>query len=418
VTDTANITAAVGSGLSAVFLLPGYYYVLAGQVILGEFQYLRGPGKGCCFIAGISGSGPVVQVGNSTGSYHPDEFAGISGVSLDASALGAGCPALQVGDIPNLKIGDIVTRGNASSPGFLARNSSYWTEQMHGSVFARGGGGSAPLVQFDVAGGTNSFDRINMDIWLQPDNASNGGTTPGVAFTNGAVVHWGRLALRGNFIETATGFAPAVLSFSGSTSSGPAGIYRAQLDIQVECDGNKVAGTGPRTVSFNDGAGNAGFIEDCYGLIDFHAYDGASWENSDNSGNNISFNGPVYGDETLIKSAATQDYGRIVSGFPAGWSGVIIWRKLADIDLIHVAWSMVITAGTAMTNGTKLGTLPAPYFFPGDKEMLAGTLFGGETGLAAAQLLGTGEFDYFGPTAKPTATTYWKGQAVLSNAIQ
>ena len=274
-------------------------------------------------------------------------------------------------------------------------------------------------MQFDVAGGTNSFDRIDMDIWLAPESGSNQGTTPGLAFTNGAVVDWGRLALRGNFTETLAGlgYIPAVLSFSGSTSDGPAGIYRAQLDIQVECDGNNVTGAGPQTISFIDSAGNQGFIEDCYGLIDFHAYDGASWADSDNNGN-ISFNGPVYGDVTLIQSTATQDYGRIDSGFPSGWSGAIIWRKLADIDLIHVAWSLVISAGTEMTNGTKLGVLPAPYFFPGDKEMLAGTLFGGETGFAAAELLDTGEFDYFGPTVKPSASTYWKGQAVLSNTIQ
>ena len=119
-TDTANIAAAAGSGLSAVFLLPGVYYVQAGQVTLGLFQYLRGPGKGCCFIKGASGSGPVIQIENSTGSYHPQEFAGISGMSLDATALGAGSPALQVGDIVNLEIGDIAAYGNADSPAFLA----------------------------------------------------------------------------------------------------------------------------------------------------------------------------------------------------------------------------------------------------------------------------------------------------------
>jgi hypothetical protein len=300
--DTAAIIAAIGSGPSAVFLVPGVYYVQAGAVILGLSQYLRGPGKGCCTIKGVSGTGPVIQIANSTGSYQDYQYAGVSGISVDATALSTGCPALQVGDIVNLEIGDIAAYANADAPAFLARNSHYWTEQMHGSLLAAGGGGSAPLVQFDVDGGTNSFDRIDMDIWLSPSNSSNAGTTPGMAFTNGAVAHWGHLALRGNFTETrpGLGYVPAVLSFAGATTSGPAGIYRAQLDIQVECDGNNVTGTGPQTIRFKDSAGNQGFIEDCYGLIDLHAYDGAAWLTSDNDGN-MSFTGPLFGDTTLIR---------------------------------------------------------------------------------------------------------------------
>ena len=419
-TDTAAINALLGAGPGVVLLSPGTYYVQADAIALGPMQYLRGPGKGCCTIQGVSGTGPgpVIQIANSTGSYHPDEYAGISGISVDATGLGAGCPALQVGDIVNLEIGDIAAYANAHSPAFLARNSHYWTEQMHGSLLAAGGG-SAPLVQFDVDGGTNSFDRIDMNIWLSPTNSANSGTAPGVAFTNGAVTHWGHLALRGNFTGTAPGlgYVPAVLSFSGATSEGPAGIYRAQLDIQVECDGNGVTGTGPQTVSFIDSAGNHGFIQDCYGLIDMHAYDGAAWITSDNAGC-MSFSGPVYGDATLTEKASTADYGKITSGFPAGWSGIIEWRKLADIDLFLVTWSLVISAGTHMANGTNLGILPAPYFFPSDKEMLPGTLLGGESGFAAAQLLLTGEFDYSGPTLTPSATAYWKGQAILSNIVQ
>lgn len=432
-TDTANLTSALSNGYE-VLLLPGTYYLNPGHVVLGMNQYLHGPGKGMCVINGVasgSDTGPVIQLANSTGNSHQYEYAGIGGVTVSSSALGAGCPALQVGDIVNIAIDDVATFGNADSPGFLARNSAFWTEQLHGTLFAAGGSGSAPAVQFDVEGGTNSFDRPDLTIYL--DN----GRSNGIEFTNGAVIGWGRLSVRGNSRQPASGTTPpSLLSFSGhttgTTSTGqtytmPAGIYRAQLDIQVEFDGSDASVTGPQTISFNDSAGNRGYIEDCYGLIDVHAYGeyaSPGWKPSDNV-HNFRFHGPVFGDESLLLNIGSpdtnpQNIGILWTGI-SGWQGWVKYRKMDDADLVFIEWGFTISPNTAIVNGQTIVTLPSPYFYPVSKRLLPGTLFGavGASEYGAGALLNTGEFVFYGPsfTTSSAGDTYWSGQATISNSM-
>lgn len=405
--DTTQLVNALASAQS-VMLAPGAWALEPGAVVVGLGQYLILPGKQACSIGNAgSGTGALIRIGNDTGTYHPAEYAGIlGGAQISSAALGAGCPALQVGDIVNVSLGDLALTGNASSPGFLGQNRHFWTEQLHGRIIAQSGGGSVPMVQLDVNGGTNSFDRMDLDIMLNQSD----GRSSGVAFTGGAGSHSPRLSVKGNVVATAGG-TPSVLSFSGATGKGPAGLTNPELYIGVEID----SGTGPQTIKFNDGT-NAGFISGGTGLIRFSAFGGSTWTASDNNGN-MSFNGAVYGDTALQGKAAKTDYTVVSSGFPAGWTGSVAWRKLADTDLVFVKWAFTIASNTVMGNPTNLATFAAPGFFPGDTAFLTGTLSGGETGYAAGRLTSTGAFSYFGPSLTPSATTFWYGQATFSNSI-
>jgi hypothetical protein len=297
VRDAANLTAALAE-YDRVQLLPGDWFI-ASTVTIGLNQYVTGTGPGATIVAAVAalGTNPVFELINATGIYQAAEPAGLGGLTVDISATAAGV-GVQAGDIAGLQLPDLVIKlGTSGGTGLHLINQTFWTEQLNGRVYVQGAGNG---IVFDVGGAdsaTGSFDRTQLDAYL---NMAAGGN--GVVVQNGAFIT-GRLGIYGNMAAGASG--GAVLTITGSAPAGhPASVSSiggsnnpAGLWIDVECDG---AGTACQTI--NAGASNS---INAAGVIDFN---GSSAMAASNIQGRFKFQGPVSGDSTLVATSWLGEY--------------------------------------------------------------------------------------------------------------
>ena len=179
---------------------------------------------------------------------------------------GAGSAGLHAGDLLQYEL-DLTVQNfsGTGSIGVHLDNAYYWTEQLHGRIYAQN---CASHVVFDstgtVATSSGSFEHCELDIYIDHWEANR----DGVVFANGAYTGNGSLRIRGNFSPSSSPVSSAVLRLTGSLPpdrdlSGASGIINGMLDVGVEC------GTGaytPQTIAFGS-SGNA--IWDCYGALNF-----------------------------------------------------------------------------------------------------------------------------------------------------
>ena len=121
-----------------------------------------------------------------------------------------------------------------------------------------------------------------------------------------------------------------------------------------------------------------------------------------------------------IVAGAAETWHSITTGFPAGWSGSVNYRQLAEQSLVMVDWALQASIGTVITVGETIATLPAGYFFATDNKFLPGNGTGGGAAdvWAPAQINTAGAFKFSGAAITPAGSAFfWYGQGVFTTAV-
>jgi hypothetical protein len=282
----------------AVLFPPGTYKYGSGVTSTAPGQYLQAIIPGTVTFNYL-GSGDCVRMYSTTLTTPGGVYRGgvIGDIIIDGSGAGAGASGVHAGDILGLRW-DCRARNfqGAGSKGFWFDNQYHWAEQMSGQIFAEA---CSNHVVFDNSTGTSlsasatgSFDRPNLDIWL--DGKGKGDL---VTFQNGAFMVDGRgLGIHGNTDYGTSQFW--VLTLTGSNAGGYSLLRKLPLYIDVECNGT--TGTQPGTIRFGTPGSNG--IFDCTGLIDFAGNNPFASAGSA-ALQSFAFDGGSYGDNNLWRSA-------------------------------------------------------------------------------------------------------------------
>jgi hypothetical protein len=299
VMDADALAAAYTAGKTPV-LTPGAWYVKAGVVVLGAGQSLLrvgGPWDGS--ITGV-GTGDVIRAVDTTLAYLPGGGK-IEPYVINMTGMGSGSSGVHAGDLYNLDVDIYAENAPAGCIGIWFDNQYLFTEQLHGRVWAHA---CATCVQFDNSTGTTlsadatgSFDRADIDIYLDAKNAGNG-----VVFTNGAIIVDGHLGVRGNF-DTSNAAQYSVLEITGSNATNGASLLaRSRIDVGVEL--NALGGTfTPQTLTIGTIGSNG--IFGCSGLIDYAGSANVFTPAGATVQPSFQFDGPVYGDADLMATTGT-----------------------------------------------------------------------------------------------------------------
>jgi hypothetical protein len=414
-TDSASAIQDAISELPAsggvIYLPAGTYKVSRTLTCTKVPAYFLGDGAWATVLA-FSGTGDCVRVYDPTSYSSRIRYSGgFCAITIDGSSAGAGSAGLHAGDLFQYEL-DMTVQNfcGTDSIGVHLDNTYYWTEQLHGRIYALN---CTSHVVFDSTGpaatASGGFERCDLDIYIDHWEANR----DGVVFTNGAYTGNGSLRIRGNFSPISSAVNSAVLRLTGSLpsdrdSSGASGIINGMLDVGVEC------GTGaatPGTIAFGSSA-NA--IWDCYGALNFGIGGDVNFSSSNNDGNVGGFRGPVFGDSTLPGSWIIYK-----TGFPSGWTGQISFRFLPTGNEVMVSWALDITGGTAVSSGLVVAT-PVAAFHYSDNKVVPGNLAGGGvTGhqYAPAVLTAAGNFQYEGPSFTASSTAWWYGQGIYTLTV-
>ena len=175
-TDAANIMAAydaLGATGGVIWLAPGVFYVEAGQVVIPTAQVkIKGVLRWATKIIGV-GSGDVIRMYNGAGSSSGLWGGGVEDVVLDGSDATGAMNLLHIGDGEQYELNVAVQNiTEASSWGVLLDNTIWWTEKLHGTIFARnctnhvGFNVSTPATT--VAAGSNGGEISTIASWSNP----------------------------------------------------------------------------------------------------------------------------------------------------------------------------------------------------------------------------------------------------------
>jgi hypothetical protein len=417
-TGGADSTTAIQDAISALPATGGVVYLPAGTYkVSGTLTcttvpaYFLGDGAWATVLA-FSGTGDCVRVYDPTTYSSRTRYSGgFCGITIDGTDAGAGSAGLHTGDLLQYELD--LTVQNFSGTGSIGvhfDNVYYWTEQMHGRIYAQN---CASHVVFDctgtVATSSGSFERCDLEIYIDHWSANG----DGVVFTNGAYTGNGSLRIRGNFSSSSSPVSSAVLRLTGSLPSGhdysgASGIINGMLDVGVECGSGAYT---PQTIVFGS-APNA--IWDCYGALNFGIGSDVNFSPSNNDGNVGGFRGPVLGDSALPGSWITYD-----SGLPSGWTGHVSFRFLPTGNEVMVSWALDIADGIAVSSGLVVAA-PASQFCYTDNKVVPGNIAGGGvTGhqYAPAVLTAAGNFQYEGPSFTASSTTWWYGQGIYTLSL-
>jgi len=276
----------------------GQYYWAAGTIVIDTAGiYINGPGTAC--VVNVTGTGTGVRM-YSTVSYAPGGLLGggfTGGFIIDGASAGAGSSGFHIGDIYQLSMDVRVRRFQlAGSVNAWFDNKYYWTEQITGKLWLEEG---TTNLLFDNSANTSgsatgSFDRLDMDVFI--DNKNKGNL---VVLQNGAFITDGKLGIYGNTDQPAA--QCAVLTLTGSNvANGYSLISNSVLNIGVELNSIST-GTAPYTINFGSAANN--IISGCTGIIDFGGNN--QFANALNWSGSFEFDGPVFGDNDLMRSMGT-----------------------------------------------------------------------------------------------------------------
>lgn len=296
------ISAAITAGGGVVYLPKGTYKVNTTLTasVANTPVYIVGDGLWATTLM-FYGTGDCLRVVDTTlYTSRTGGGGGVLGLTIDGTNhTSTAAAGLHMGDIVYYKLDVGVQNFYATSDiGVHLDNANYWTEQLHGDVYATN---CTSHVVFDVASagttGTGSFARLNLNCTID----QIGPSFNGVVLQNGAFIYDGALAIRGNFSAQSGALTgnPAVLTITGSAPGGhPASnsnIASSRLDIQAECG----AGTHtPQTIYF--GTSGTNFIRGCYGVMDF-AGGGVTFSQSNIAAvpGALWYSGPISGDLAL-----------------------------------------------------------------------------------------------------------------------
>ena len=171
--------------------------------------YIQGSGRIATTIY-YYGSGDSLRIYDSSNYSARVNFGGgLKGLTIDGTNTSGAATGLHMGDIFQYEVDFSVQNFTVTgSIGAHFDNEYYWTEQLHGDVFAVN---CASHVVFDTGNtGTNSFARAHLTLWIDQSNAN----INGVVLQNGAVIYDGAIGIFGNFTSSSTPLTgtPAVLT--------------------------------------------------------------------------------------------------------------------------------------------------------------------------------------------------------------
>ncbi len=224
-----------------------------------------------------------VNAGDCFRSFNPSSLyvgaGGISGMTIRGDNATGAAVGLHIGDQSNYRVDvTILNFQGTGAKGVWFDNEYFWCEQMEGDIYVSG---CTQCVVFDnpstaASTSSGSFDRLNMTVWLEQGlNGSGQVWGDGVVLQNGAIITDGRLSIYGNFSLSLASTSAAVLRIIGTTPTGHAYTYTSHisyshLDIGVELDPHAAYTFAPMSI-YSDGSG---FINACYGILDFGAASG------------------------------------------------------------------------------------------------------------------------------------------------
>jgi hypothetical protein len=411
---STDSTAAIQNAVNAlpasggVVYLPSGTYLVSGSVSCTTVPaYFLGDGAWATTVK-FTGTGDCFRV------YDPSAYGsrtryggGFSGITIDGAGAGAGATGLHAGDLLQFEL-DLTVQNftGTGSIGVHLDNAYYWTEQLHGRIYAQN---CASHVVFDCSGGlatsSGSFERCDLDIYVNQWYPA----FDGVVFRNGAFTGNGSLRIRGNFGSSSSQVSSAVLRLAGSTPAGrqypsDSGVQNGLLDIGVECPPGTAT---PQTIAFGSAANT---ISGCHGALNFGIAGYDHFSPSNNSGNIRAFQGPVTGDTTLPGQWVTYN-----TGLPSGWTGHVSLRFLPTGNEVMISWAFNIASGTAVGRNAAVVT-PGSQFHYTDNKIIPGNIAGGGLSgnvYAPGSVTATGTFQYNGPAFTATGgTAWWFGQGI------
>jgi hypothetical protein len=417
-TGTADSTSAITTSISKLPSAGGVIYFPAGTYKISTTitcekvpTYFVGDGPWASTIA-FYGSQDCFHIFDPTTYSTRTKYAGgFRGITIDGSHTTGAATALHIGDLLQYDL-DVAVQNftKSGSMGVHLDNAYYWTEQLHGRIYAQN---CASHVVFDATGTANtasgSFERCDLDIYIDQEDAN----FDGVVFQNGAFTGNGSLRIRGNFAGTSAAVSSAVLRLTGSrpssyTYNGPSGIVNGLIDVGVECGSGSYT---PKTIIFGSAANS---ISSCYGALNFGIGGDNKFSESNNAGNLFNFQGLTVGDASLP--------GPWISYPPTAtdWSGQVSCRIMPSGNEVMVTWAIAIAAKTPVTGGTTVATLASKFAYPHDNKVVAANLSGGGLSVdthAPAYIAPDGAFVYRGPSFTPSSNAYWYGQGIYTLSL-
>lgn len=309
-----NAVTALGSQGGVIYFPTGTYKVSSGLVahLAGtQTVTIRGDGASAT-ILNYYGSGDCIRIYNSSaaGSGGAESyFSGVRDLTVDGTN-GTGSPVgIHAGDITFLQLQGLVIQNftGTSSIGLHLDNAYTYTEEgdyrLAVSNCTRG-------VILEVTTGYNSFGYSSFDLTF-----FQAGAQSCFCVINGALFYHGVLRARGDVNGSASALTgnPAFFYVSGlgpggSQASGDnPGIQGCHLDVLVEP--NNLSGTATHFMStfYLDNATSFGFLQECYGLLDFSLGTGSFTPISTamlpgNNNNFTAWSGIINGDSNLNPS--------------------------------------------------------------------------------------------------------------------
>lgn len=303
----------------------------------------------------------------SQNTYQVEGNGGIRGhleiIGHSASANPAdGTVAVEMGDIVQLE-SDILAVN--CQYGLLLNNRAFWAEQ--GNHYVRSQGCTNPVVMQTASSGgtqrTGSFDRTRLTVYHNDFNYAGWGNG-GVQMLAGAQMAGGSLRQYGNFSGTGSpGFY--ALYVNGTAPAGPTGVSSmigCEIIHGLEWGGSGTAFISPMYI------GTGCYVTQCSGNLWYYSFSASEllgdW----------SFDGPIYGDDTLI----TNQYGQITA-LPSRWGGVISYRQTGNLttasveatgDLVYLDLALNVEASTSITANEVIATLPSGWSYPSDNKYI------------------------------------------------
>ena len=426
-TGGKDSTSAIQGAIDALPATGGVVYLPAGTYLVSSTltcttvpAYFLGDGAWASVLK-FTGTGDCVRIYDPTTYTGRTRWSGgFCGITIDGSNAGVTGPStgLHIGDLLQYEV-DLTVQNfsEAGSIGVHFDNAYYWTEQLHGRIYAQS---CTAHVVFDCTDeqGTQSgsFDRCDLDVYIDQVEPE----FDGVVLQNGAAIGNGSLRIRGNFASSTSSVSSAVLRLTGQTPAntavkyqGASEILNSMLEIGVEIP----TGTGTaQTVVFGaTPALGKNVIGDCYGALNFGIDGYTNFSASNNNTNFGPFLGPVLSDSTL-----PGPWGVYESGFPSGWSGQVSCRKLPTGNEVMLSWALEIATGTVVTSGLSLMTLPTGFYYSANK-VLPGNISGGPLSgnqYAPAYVSATGALEYKGPDFTSTGgESWWYGQGIYTLSV-
>lgn len=351
-TDGAAINAAV-STYNWFQVVTGDYYFPVNTVVLDAAKQQFGSGLGeqasRFHVVGNPSSGAGITIKNTAGTYNgTTQRAGLRRLSIDGTGSTGSASGIQAGDSARIVL-DSVAASNftgASASGFHFLNSTFWTEQLTGTIYAAN---CTKCVNFDVTGtGTGSFERPDLTIYASSFSGQDMVQLTGTA-TVGAFIIGGRLQIYGNTSASAT---DAILRLAAPGTSFPQ-ITNCNLNIAVE---NDQAGTGPVTIKLTAAQNQ---IINCYGVMHFLASAGAFTASSPTS-SVFRYQGYISGDTSL---GTTTIQGNVTVA-PATTGGTFFPQNSSVIRYAPAgnATGMILQAGSAAVDGRTVTIINASAF--------------------------------------------------------